>query len=313
MFIGNNYTGTANALSGCLNDIGNATFLLLEKYNIINTIINGSTITINDKYVYNSIQSDGLLLNLEITYLYDTPFIMNYSKNGKTFTLLFNRNINNLTQDNMKRVFTSFIETINSMPVDFAYIHYSGHGSTVPDTNGDEITSTADSVWVPSDFNYGGVITDDYINLNLKKINKPLNVLVISDSCHSGTICDLPYLITPSITSFTSSELYKNATYIPKIICISGCRDDQTSADAQYVPSSYDVKKLNQGALTQSIISTINTPPTTTSNDVVVFLKSIRLNLTKNEYTQSPQLTTNFKNAETNNVFCDMNKFMFFS
>lgn len=79
---------------------------------------------------------------------------------------------------------------------DFVYIHYCGHGSRVPDKNGDEYPGLFDQTWVP----YGSRsnrmsgkdgydITDDEIHLWLTPIfHKTENVVFVSDSCHSGSV-----------------------------------------------------------------------------------------------------------------------------
>ncbi len=76
-----------------------------------------------------------------------------------------------------------------SKPGDVAFIHYSGHGSQMLDTNGDE-EDRLDETIVPHDSRQGNVfdISDDQINSLMQEISaKTPNVVLILDSCHSGT------------------------------------------------------------------------------------------------------------------------------
>jgi len=72
-------------------------------------------------------------------------------------------------------------------PEDIVYIHFSGHGSRVADTDGDE-DDGKDETLLPYDARTGGVpdITDDEMYYILKKLDAK-DALVVLDSCHSGT------------------------------------------------------------------------------------------------------------------------------
>jgi hypothetical protein len=74
-----------------------------------------------------------------------------------------------------------------SQPDEFIYIHYSGHGSQAHDANGDE-DDGRDETLVPQDGRTPGVkdITDDELSELLADL-KAKDVLVVLDSCHSGT------------------------------------------------------------------------------------------------------------------------------
>ena len=89
---------------------------------------------------------------------------------------------------------------------DFVYIHFSGHGQRITDTNGDE-PSGWDEAWVPYDAQFayeegsgmfvkkGGYqgqnhLVDDQINEYLyrlrEKVGREGRIIVIADACHSG-------------------------------------------------------------------------------------------------------------------------------
>jgi hypothetical protein len=71
---------------------------------------------------------------------------------------------------------------------DVVVITFSGHGTYVPDTNGDEVDGL-DEALCPYDVQTGGgPLIDDEIN-ELFSARKPgARLLLISDSCHSGTV-----------------------------------------------------------------------------------------------------------------------------
>lgn len=71
---------------------------------------------------------------------------------------------------------------------DLFFMSYSGHGGQVPDTSGDE-ADKLDETWCL----YDGQLIDDELYLELSRFAAGVRVLVISDSCHSGTVTrDMP-------------------------------------------------------------------------------------------------------------------------
>ncbi len=80
-------------------------------------------------------------------------------------------------------------------PEDRVVFYFSGHGSNIPDLDGDE-SDRADEVLVTHDMRrttvngrstLTGVVTDDQISALLAKVPSR-NVLVLVDACHSGTV-----------------------------------------------------------------------------------------------------------------------------
>ena len=66
---------------------------------------------------------------------------------------------------------------------DLFFMTYSGHGGQVPDTNGDE-PDHKDETWCL----YDGQLIDDELYFELSKFAPGVRILVLSDSCHSGTV-----------------------------------------------------------------------------------------------------------------------------
>ncbi len=63
------------------------------------------------------------------------------------------------------------------------FLSYSGHGGQVPDTNHDE-PDKKDETWCL----YDGQLIDDELYLELSRFAAGVRVLVLSDSCHSGSV-----------------------------------------------------------------------------------------------------------------------------
>ena len=66
---------------------------------------------------------------------------------------------------------------------DFFFLSYSGHGGQVDDVSGEE-QDKLDETWCLFD----GQLIDDELYLELGRFAKGVRVLVLSDSCHSGTV-----------------------------------------------------------------------------------------------------------------------------
>jgi hypothetical protein len=66
---------------------------------------------------------------------------------------------------------------------DLFFLSYSGHGGQVPDTNHDE-PDKKDETWCL----YDGQLIDDELYLELSRFAAGVRVLVLSDSCHSGSV-----------------------------------------------------------------------------------------------------------------------------
>jgi hypothetical protein len=163
------------------------------------------------------------------------------------------------------------------------WIHYSGHGSQIRDTNGDE-SDRKDEVIVPSDYAQAGVISDDMIFKVIKQSKCP--TMLLFDSCNSGTVCDLMWNF--NVIDTTKVSVAKtNITSInnPNIYCFSGCRDEQTSADIYNLAS-----QQAGGAMTIAVMECLRmnrhiVDIKTLYIDVVAFMK-------RSELTQIPQLSS---------------------
>jgi len=78
-----------------------------------------------------------------------------------------------------------------STPGDVVVLQYAGHGTTLPDVNGDEIGGDSpgeDEAICPYDYNTGAFLIDDDLAEVFRSIPTDVNVTCFIDCCHSGTI-----------------------------------------------------------------------------------------------------------------------------
>ena len=205
LLIGINYVGTSSQLNGCINDINNV----------------GS-------YLFNTRKYNSFLVLTDYTRFKPT-------------------------KANILQAFNALFTNVRAG--DELWFHYSGHGSLLRDTNRDE-ESGFDSCICPLDYERAGFISDDVIRQMLaQRVPKGVKLYIVLDACHSGTGCDLRYKYDDNsyLTSMPSSPSTTLPTkYIPtdwslqqtsyefkkysktngEVYSISGCQDEQTSADA---------------------------------------------------------------------------------
>jgi hypothetical protein len=173
---------------------------------------------------------------------------------------------------------------------DTLYIHYSGHGSTETDRNGDEKDGNDECI-CPVDCDVAGMLIDDLMyDILVKNLPAGVKLRAVFDSCHSGSCLDLP--VRYSELGKVERENYTSAP--ADVIFISGCKDKQTSAD-----SSFNGRP--NGAMTWAFLAAMKslgrvTPPWTD------FCGTLRQLLKKNGYSQIPQLCAETSSAFTRSV-----------
>ena len=69
---------------------------------------------------------------------------------------------------------------------DVAVLHYSGHGSNVPDDNSDEADGR-DEILCPTDLDWDDPLRDDWLRTTFDGLRAGVSFTVIMDCCHSGT------------------------------------------------------------------------------------------------------------------------------
>jgi len=166
-----------------------------------------------------------------------------------------------------------------SVAGDVALFHFSGHGSNVPDKDGDE-ADHRDEILCPYDLDWRAPLTDDWLRTSFDRLRRGVSLTCVFDCCHSGTATrqvappDAPviarYLPSPwdlvavesgrRLRGKVSGTLHKASAAarrrkdvvvadMPEVL-ISGCRATQTSADA-WIGNSFN------GALTYNLVTTL--------------------------------------------------------
>lgn len=124
----------------------------------------------------------------------------------------------------------------------------------------------------------------------MQNLPKHIKCTAVFDCCHSGTILDLHYLYKANNNIVENKNFRGKA----KIVMISGCKDDQTSADV------YDSRKKQwNGALTTNLINILNK----NKYHITYFnlIKQLHLELREQGHTQRPQICCSYKLNKNSN------------
>jgi hypothetical protein len=208
-------------------------------------------------------------------------------------------------------------------------ITYSGHGTWVPDTDGDEADGRDEAI-CPVDLWNNGVITDDTLFGIFTDRPYGSRVVFISDSCHSGSVnrmagpllyhvvdrkttadgwdvdnrpVRLVRFLAPA-TFLTGARLEKAKAIgraVPgrsrsSALTLTGCRDDEYSYDAWF-PQSGGGQRAN-GAFTRVALDTLRRMPQISSYRD--WHAEIRRTLPSQDYPQEPQLAGTYDQKRWN-------------
>ncbi len=102
---------------------------------------------------------------------------------------------------------------------DIVVVQYSGHGSFVPDEDGDEPDGT-DECLCPYDIRTKGPITDDELFQIYSSTKDGVKLLMISDSCHSGTVARFAPITTPP-TILGKNPPQRKVRFLPPSVFLS--------------------------------------------------------------------------------------------
>jgi len=215
---------------------------------------------------------------------------------------LFNKQA---TNKQMRKAIQSLV--LNAKKGDSIVIQYSGHGSFVPDLDGDEADGT-DECLCPYDVGKNGPIIDDELHEIFSQAKKGVRMLMISDSCHSGTVARFAPITTPP-TILGNDAPQRTVRFLPPAVYLSksevshlapchpirrarplgpsgalllaGCQDDEYSYDAYF-------QGRPNGVFTFVAIRVLlQLPADATYAD---WFKEIRKSLPSRQYPQTPNL-----------------------
>lgn len=201
---------------------------------------------------------------------------------------------------------------------DIAVITYSGHGTWVPDEDDDEVDGR-DEALCPHDITKGSVLTDDELYEIFSERKRGARIIVISDSCHSGTVARACNLMPGTegdswnfqMVRYLAPEFYiKNDTILKRAlkverirangkiraaaVLLSGCKDDEYSYDAWF-------NERPNGAFTYVALQTLKDLPEDASYRD--WYRKIREILPHVRYPQTPQLSGSYTQRVNWKVF----------
>lgn len=189
---------------------------------------------------------------------------------------------------------------------DVAVVQYSGHGSYVPDRNGDE-PDGYDECLCPYDIFSKGPLVDDELSKIFAARADGVRLVFISDSCHSGSVArfspiedaalgktKVPKItkarFLPPSTFLSANELGQmgvrkvrssNAPASHYALLLSGCQDAETSADAWF-------SGRPNGAFTFSALRALKGLPATATYQS--WYTAIRKRLPSQAFVQTPNI-----------------------
>lgn len=172
------------------------------------------------------------------------------------------------------------LNKIKTLEISKLWIHYSGHGSYIRDLNGDD-KDGRDECICPVDYDQNGFIVDDELAIIFGEYPANMNIIVIFDCCHSGTALDLKYLYTGKTYVKQNNNKFK-----AQIVFLSGCKDNQTSADAF-------INSKSQGAMTASLLEVLKFYNYKLT--LKTLIKGMHVYMTNNNFDQIPQLCVSSK------------------
>ena len=130
------------------------------------------------------------------------------------------------------------------------WISYAGHGYSVRNAN-NKSDHHVECI-LPLDFPTSGFIVDDFIYNNLvSKLPSGTTLITLFDSCHNGTVLDLPYTFSGKLFKKNKTKNKTKNKCSATVVSISGCGLNQISADAR-IDNEY------AGAMTWAFLKSLN-------------------------------------------------------
>jgi len=204
--------------------------------------------------------------------------------------------------------FNNKIRELSNLNPDVFAITNSSHGTSLVDTNADEIDGRDEAICM-----YDKNVRDDEIRLILDRIPLKTTTIIFCDSCHSGTITR-SFLAAMNNFDYVSAPRYlppnnnldatallllplKRSVFVPrqgrKEILFSGCADSEYSFDAAF-------NNKPNGAFSYYCLNTlINNPDMT----YLSLYQKIRNNLPNSRYPQTPRFECSLEELKNQKVF----------
>jgi hypothetical protein len=181
-------------------------------------------------YPGTSFHLDGCLLDAEKVRSF---LVVQRGFDARNIATLYDRQ---MTKSAIYQAFDALVTRSNSIAasgqVPAFFLHYSGHGTRVANTNTRQFRpppdgyndSRGDDALVPQDVVSSGLILDDDINERLvQRLHPTTQLFALTDCCNSGSDMDLSYQ--------GLSKVESSGDAAPSIIHVAACRDSQLAAE----------------------------------------------------------------------------------
>lgn len=199
-------------------------------------------------------------------------FLMRQGYKADDIRMLTDNTDKKPTKSNIIEAMSWLVQSAN--PGDSLFLHYSGHGDWVLDQNGDETDGKDEDIVCYDSYPF---IDDDIRKTLVDPLPAGCRLTALFDSCHSGTILDLPYIYDSHGRPQRECALSVTDP-LANVMCWSGATDDQNAGD-----------RPQGGAMTQAFIKSVEEKPKQSYKEL---LHSIRKVVKRTEgKEQTPQLT----------------------
>jgi hypothetical protein len=177
-------------------------------------------------------------------------------------------------------MYTQIKNFINSgIRGDTLFLFYSGHGNYIKDKNKDEQTGN-DQVLVGCDFVY--LVDDNMKNLINTCLKPGVTLIMVTDSCFSGSVLDLRYQYMDTLKNKSLNTNVKQLETRGNVILISACQDNQTAIDTSF-------NSIPNGALTGAFLKVLENGTKPTWSNLITQLRTFTKQL---NFTQTAQLSS---------------------
>jgi len=199
----------------------------------------------------------------------------------------------NATRSNVLNNIKDLVNQAKSGKITHIVIGYSGHGSSVIDTDGDEDDGRDETLYV-----YDGNITDDELRNVFSELPPTTKLTCVFDSCHSGTVTRemlnavrdvytnikyMPPKDEMETNALASLPLKRQIMYSEEgmsHVLIAGCLPVEYSYDANF-------GGIPNGSFSYYAIQTLRKTPMISYDE---FYRLLRQQLPSPQYGQTPQL-----------------------
>ena len=238
--------------------------------------------------------------------IYDANNIFNFLVNkcnykSSNVKLITDNTINKPDKNTILNELRNLVEKAKNENIKEFWFSYSGHGSSVTSLLNIEVDNK-DEVLVPYNYlNNRELIYDNELHEILSELPEDCELFSLIDACNSGTVLDLKYvcrLNNNNITFEDQSQSQPNSKLTAKIVKISGCKDNQTSAE-DYIDGKY------KGVLTTYFLDCASDLQYNCS--IKEMITSLNKKIQSLNYSQIPTLTTSNKDL-LNNILLKNNQ-----